>query len=60
MTALLDLRLKALGLLKDLSNAIFRLDPAWCAGHGQEQTTDQELDQLLERLQQTIMEIEHG
>jgi hypothetical protein len=53
-----DQRMKVLGLLKQLSTGMFRLDPEWCKRHGHEQITDEELDDLLGQLNVAIHDIE--
>lgn len=54
----LNLRLAALGAMTACSRAIFRLDPAWCKAHNEEQITDAELGQLAKQLNQIIRQIQ--
>jgi hypothetical protein len=41
-------------LLRDVRDALRRLDPAWCAVNGKEQIGDEELDDLLERVEDAV------
>jgi hypothetical protein len=41
-------------LLRDVRDALRRLDPAWCVLHGKEQLAEWELDDLLERVEDAV------
>jgi hypothetical protein len=45
-------------LLRDVRDALRRMDPAWCVLHGKEQLAEFELDDLLERVEDTVEESE--
>ena len=44
----------SLALLTEVRDALRRLDPAWCAVNGKEQIGDEELDDLLERVEDAV------
>jgi hypothetical protein len=48
----------SLALLTEVRDALRRLDPAWCALHGKEQIGDEELDELIARVEDTVEESE--
>jgi hypothetical protein len=41
-------------LLRDVRDALRRLDPAWCVLHGKEQLADEELDELIARVEDAV------
>ena len=44
----------SLALLTEVRDALRRLDPAWCALHGKEQIGDEELDELIARVEDAV------
>jgi hypothetical protein len=44
----------AWNMLKALRDALRRLDPAWCATHGQEQISDEDLDKTIATLEDLL------
>jgi hypothetical protein len=46
----------ALELLTRVRDGLRRLDPAWCTLHGQEQITDEELDELIGDVEEFVAE----
>ncbi len=44
----------SLALLTEIRDALRRTDPAWCATHGQEQISDQELEELVARVEDAV------
>ena len=44
----------SLALLTEVRDALRRLDPAWCATHGKEQIGDEELDELIARVEDAV------
>lgn len=45
-------------LLTEIRDALRRMDPAWCAVNGKRQLSEIELDDLLERVEDTVEESE--
>jgi hypothetical protein len=41
-------------LLRDVRDALRRLDPAWCVLHGKEQLADEELEEILARVEDAV------
>jgi hypothetical protein len=41
-------------LLTEIRDALRRTDPAWCALHGQEQISDEELEELIGRVEDAV------
>jgi hypothetical protein len=41
-------------LLRDVRDALRRMDPAWCVLHGKDQLAEWELDDLLERVEDAV------
>ena len=41
-------------LLTEIRDALRRMDPAWCALHGQEQISDEELEELIARVEDAV------
>ena len=41
-------------LLTEIRDALRRTDPAWCALHGQEQISDEELEELVARVEDAV------
>jgi hypothetical protein len=41
-------------LLRDVRDALRRMDPAWCALHDAEQISDEELDELIGRVEDAV------
>ena len=41
-------------LLTEIRDALRRTDPAWCALHGVEQITDEELEELIARVEDAV------
>jgi|694.fasta_scaffold149456_5 hypothetical protein len=41
-------------LLRDVRDALRRLDPAWCVLHGKEQLADEELEELIGRVEDAV------
>jgi hypothetical protein len=48
----------SLALLTEVRDALRRMDPAWCAVNGKRQLSEIELDDLLERVEDTVEESE--
>jgi hypothetical protein len=44
----------SLALLTEIRDALRRTDPAWCALHGQEQISDEELEELVARVEDAV------
>jgi hypothetical protein len=44
----------SLALLIEIRDALRRTDPAWCATHGQEQISDEELEELIGRVEDAV------
>jgi hypothetical protein len=44
----------AIALLTEIRDALRRMDPAWCALHGKEQIGDEELDELIARVEDAV------
>lgn len=44
----------AWSMLRSLRDALRRLDPAWCATHGQEQISDEDLDKAIATLEDLL------
>ena len=44
----------SLALLTEVRDALRRMDPAWCALHGQEQISDEELEELIGRVEDAV------
>jgi hypothetical protein len=44
----------SLALLTEIRDALRRTDPAWCATHGQEQISDEELEELIGRVEDAV------
>jgi hypothetical protein len=40
--------------LIEIRDALRRTDPAWCALHGQEQISDEELEELIGRVEDAV------
>lgn len=45
-------------LLTEIRDALRRTDPAWCALHGVEQISDEELEELIARVEDIVEESE--
>lgn len=41
-------------LLTEIRDALRRTDPAWCALHGVEQISDEELEELIARVEDAV------
>ncbi len=46
--------------LTEIRDALRRMDPAWCALHGQEQISDEELEELIGRVEDAVEDAQHG
>ena len=44
----------SLALLTEVRDALRRMDPAWCVLHKKEQIGDEELDELIARVEDTV------
>lgn len=44
----------SLALLTEVRDALRRMDPAWCATHGQEQIGDEGFEELLGRVEDAV------
>jgi hypothetical protein len=44
----------SLALLTEIRDALRRTDPAWCALHGKEQIGDEELEELIARVEDAV------
>jgi hypothetical protein len=44
----------SLALLTEVRDALRRMDPAWCVLHGKEQLADEELEELIGRVEDAV------
>ena len=51
---LLRLLRESHNLLRDVRDALRRMDPAWCALHGKEQLSDEDFEEILGRVEDAV------